>query len=230
MAKNAEEDFAIDTDSSDDFHKEMIFRKAGTYNISVTVTTGEVTYTVSKEIVIAKDMKPTASFALSQTYLKRDKNGVAKAAFTCRSVSEDGDDIGQRIWTVYYDADNNGTFSEDEASVISDGNETEISYETENVGKYKVVLTAVETFEDTIPKLISDDAYLRDDTADMTETACIFEVGNEAPTANLDIEKSKSADIVFTVGDVDSDTLSEYNAKSRSVKGDSCGKRDRCKG
>lgn len=216
--ENAEEDFSIDTDSSDDFHKEMIFRKAGTYNISVTVTTGEVTYTVSKEIVIAKDMKPTASFALSQTYLKRDKNGVAKAAFTCRSVSEDGDDIGQRIWTVYYDADNNGTFSEDEASVISDGNETEISFETENVGKYKVVLTAVETFEDTIPKLISDDAYLRDDTADMTETACIFEVGNEAPTANLDIEKSKSADIVFTVGDVDSDTLSEYNAKAEALK------------
>ncbi len=216
--ENAEDDFAIDTDSSDDFHKEMIFRKAGTYNISVTVTTGEVTYTVSKEIVIAKDMKPTASFALSQTYLKRDENGVAKAAFTCRSVSEDGDDIGQRIWTVYYDADNNGTFSEDEASVISDGNETEISFETENVGKYKVVLTAVETFEDTIPKLISDDAYLRDDTADMTETACVFEVGNEAPTANLDIEKSKSADIVFTVGDVDSDTLSEYNAKAEALK------------
>ena len=46
----------------------------------------------------------------------------------------------------------------------------------------------------------------------------MFEVGNEAPTAALDIEKSKSADIVFTVGETDADTMAVYTEKADELK------------
>lgn len=159
-----------------------------------------------------------AAFSLEQGYYSRDEKGHAGIIIKDASGSPDGDAIGQRIWTVYYDADNNGEFTEQEASVYSDGNETELSIDTDKVGKYKVVLTAVETFADTIPKLLGEDAYRKDDTSEYGAEACVFEVGNEAPEARLTVEKSKSADIVFTLGDADKETMDTYNAKAEELK------------
>ena len=214
----AEDAAAVDEEASDVFHKEMIFREAGTYEVSVTVTTGRVDYTITKELVIEKDLAPVAAFSLEHGYYSRDEKGHAGIIIKDASGSPDGDAIGQRIWTVYYDADNNGEFTEQEASVYSDGNETELSIDTDKVGKYKVVLTAVETFADTIPKLLGEDAYRKDDTSEYGAEACVFEVGNEAPEARLTVEKSKSADIVFTLGDADKETMDAYNAKAEELK------------
>ncbi|MGN0495051.1 MAG: hypothetical protein ACI4GW_02370, partial [Lachnospiraceae bacterium] len=214
--EDAGKDYAIDEEASNDFHKECIFRNAGTYLVSVTVTTGNVNFTITKELVITEDIAPEASIALDAGYYSRNEEGKAIIALKDQSSSPDGDTIGQRIWKVYYDSDNNGEFYETEATIISDGNETEITYETEQVGNYLVVLTVVETFEDTIPKLLSEDAYLWDDTKDSGDS--VFEVGNEPPTANLDIKKSRSADIVFTVGDIGKDNLSTYTAKAEELK------------
>ena len=216
--RKAEDTAAVDEEASDAFHKEMIFREAGTYEVSVTVTTGRVDYTITKELVIEKDLVPVAAFSLEQGYYSRDEKGHAGIIIKDASGSPDGDAIGQRIWTVYYDADNNGEFTEQEASVYSDGNETELSIDTDKVGKYKVVLTAVETFADTIPKLLGEDAYRKDDTSEYAAEACVFEVGNEAPEARLTVEKSKSADIVFTLGDADKETMDTYNAKAEELK------------
>ena len=118
----------------------------------------------------------------------------------------------------YYDKDNNGEFDESEGTVISDENEAAVDYTTENVGRYKVSITVYETFDDTIPKLLTEDAYLHDDTSGKAVSECVFEVGNEAPTAALDIEKSKSADIVFTVGETDADTMAVYTEKADELK------------
>ena len=215
---DASANYAIDEEASDAFHKELLFRKAGTYTVSVTVTTGKVNYTVTKELVIAPDISPEASFELQSGYYGRNEEGKATITLKDLSVSPDGDHIGQRIWTIYYDSDNNGEFSEAEATVISDGNETELTYETENVGKYRVLLQVKEIFEDTIPKLITDDVFLRDTTAEFSDADCVFEVGNEAPVANLKIEKSKSADIVFTLGDTGKDNINVYNTKAEELK------------
>ena len=214
----AESAYAFDKDASSAFHKEMIFRKAGTYEVSVTVTTGKVNYTVTKEIIIEKDLNPLAAFALGENYYSRDKKGQAEITVTDASASPDGDEIGQRIWTVYYDKNNNGKFEDSEAEVYSDGNKTELVISTDKVGKYKAVLTVVETFTDTIPKLIGDEVFLRGDTSAYNSSACVFEVGNEAPEARLSVEKSKSADIVFTLGDADKETASIYSAKAEALK------------
>lgn len=217
-AEEASDCYAIDEENSNDFHKEMLFTKAGTYEVSVTVTTGKVEHTVTKELVIEKDLKPVASFTLPTEYFGRDEEGSAVIELTDSSCSLDNDAIGQRIWTIYYDKNNDGTFAEDEAEVISDENKTEINYQTYKVGKYKVVLRVIENFTDTIPKLLGEDAYREDDTTELEDSACVFEVGNEAPQAKVDVQKSKSADIVFTVGDTDKETLDAYNAKAETLK------------
>ncbi len=214
----ADEQYSIDPDNSNAFHKEMLFKEAGTYTVAVMVTTGKEYYTVTKEVVIVEDMSPVAGFELNSDYYSRNEEGIATIELKDCSTSPDGDAIGQRVWTICYDENNDGVFEESEESILSDGNETKITFETEEVGNYKVVLRVVETFKDTIPKLLSENAYLSDDTTEYTEKECVFEVGNEAPLANLDIEKSKSVDIVFTVGDTDKDSLDVYNAKAESLK------------
>ena len=210
--------YAFDEDASDAFHKEMIFRKAGTYEVSVTVTVGKSDYTVTKEIIIEKDLEPVAAFALGENYYSRNEKGHAKISVADASVSPDDDEIGQRIWTVYYDKNNNGKFEDSEAEVYSGKNESMLVIDTDKVGKYKVLLTAVENFTDTIPKLLGDDAFLRGDTSAYNSSACVFEVGNEAPEARLSMEKSKSADIVFTLGEADQETAGIYSAKAEALK------------
>ena len=218
--REAGDSYAADEEASSAFHREMIFREAGTYQVSVTVRTGKADHTVTEEVVIEKDLEPAAAFELEQGYYSRDEKGNARIILKDASSSPDGDTIGQRIWTVYYDKDNNGEFTEQEASVYSDENETELVIDTDKVGRYKVMLTAVETFTDTIPKLITGDAYLRDDTSEYVTESCVFEVGNEAPQARLSVEKSRSADIVFTLGDADRETLDIYRAKAEELRKD----------
>lgn len=221
VAKGEEPDsggYVIDEKNSDDFHKELLFTRAGTYEVSVTVTTGKAEHTVTKELVIEKDLEPAAGFALPAGYFARDEEGKAAIRLTDASDSPDDDEIGQRIWTVYYDKNNDGKFTEDEAAVFHDGNETDLVYTANRVGKYKVELRVVETFSDTIPELLPENAYQSDDTAELEEAACVFEVGNEAPQARVDVQKAKSADIVFTVGDTDKDTLNTYNEKAEELK------------
>ena len=106
-----------------------------------------------------------ADFELSDKYFMRDEEGKTYVHIDDSSVSPDGDTIGRRVWTIYYDKDNNGEFDESEGTVISDENEAAVDYTTENVGRYKVSITVYETFDDTIPKLLTEDAYLHDDTS-----------------------------------------------------------------
>lgn len=216
--KDASDLYAVDEEKSDAFYKELIFYQAGTYEITVTVTSGKGQASVTKEIVIVKDTAPVASFELENTYYSRNDEGKAVIKVGDTSVSTDGDEIGQRIWSIYYDEDNNGEYEKAEETIVSEENETEISFEADKVGKYKVALTVSETFSDTIPHLLPADAYRWDDTSDLEEIGCIFEVGNEAPSSKLSIEKSKSADIVFTVGDADKDSMNAYYAKAEKLK------------
>ena len=216
--KDAEGKVRIDETASDEFHREMLFTAAGTYVVSVTVTTERADCTLEKEIVVEEDMAPVAAFDLETDYVRRGETGEGKVLITDNSCSPDGDEIGNRYWYIYYDKNNDGVFSEEEKSLLSDGNQKEITYCTKQVGMYQVTLEVKETFEDTIEHLLDDSAYLRGDTLGMPSEECIFEVGNEAPSAELDMEKSKSADIVFTVGEADSDKLETYRKKAKELQ------------
>ena len=181
--------YAIDAEHSDDFHKELIFRKAGTYHIEAIVTADGAESVIEKEIVVEKDLEPVAGVLLETNYYSRNEEGKAEISIKDQSASPDGDEIGKRIWTICYDVDNNGSYSEQ--TILQEENAKEVTFETDKVGKYKVILTVIETFEDTIPQLLLEDAYLQDDTSELDGQSCVLEVGNEAPGAKLDIQKSK---------------------------------------
>ena len=210
--------YVFDADNSNVFHKEMLFLEPGTYSITAVVQTETAECTVTKELVIAEDMAPTAGFVLESDTYSRNEEGKAVVHIADASYSPDGDSIGQRIWTIYYDENNDGIYEEVEGTVVSAENEAEIDYEATGVGCYKVVLQVVETFEDTISKLLEEGEYLKDDTLDIDEKSCVFEVGNEAPLASINIEKSKAVDIVFTAGDVDRETLNIYTEGAEALR------------
>ncbi|MBO4592039.1 MAG: hypothetical protein J5684_05730, partial [Eubacterium sp.] len=208
--------FVMSKDSTD-LVRTGLFKETGHYNVTVSVMVKGNVGSASQEIDIIPDVAPNAGFVLDSDKYFRTEDGKAHINITDSSASPDGDEIANRVWTIYYDKNNNGIFEENEASVISEKNETNIPYETDKVGKYKVVLEVQETFDKTIPELLTDKDYLKATTAD-EEGYGVFEVDNEAPEASLEIEKAKAADIVFTVGDVSEEKLEIYNKKAAELE------------
>ena len=80
------------------------------------------------------------------------------------SYSEDNDTIVTRIWKVYYDENNNGCFEEEEGIIVSSENDKELRYKTKEVGKYKVELEVIESFDNTIEEYICEADYRRTNT------------------------------------------------------------------
>ena len=210
--------YRVDKTKSNDFHKEMLFTEAGIYQVTITALNGTTEIQKEIEIVIEEDIAPQADFTLTQKIVGRDKEGAASLTITDNSVSLDGDEIGSRTWFIYYDKNNDGIFSEDEKEKISEENEEKVTYTTKKVGKYKVLLKVKETFMDTIPELLSEDAYLTDTTEEYEKDSCVFEVGNKAPIANLDIRKENAADIVFALGEADQDSVEIYEKKAKELE------------
>ena len=196
-------------------HRELIFKEAGNYCITAVATDGVDIFTVEKYITIADDEAPVADFKLNEgeenIYL-RDSNGIAHISVTDMSVSEIGDDITKRIYGLYYDANNNGEFEEEEFVSQIDEHIPEINFDLQSVGKYKITLYVQETFTDTIPELIRDSDYLS------AETSKVFEIVNQAPESSMSLEKSRIADIIFTVGNADREILDKYVIAGEQVK------------
>lgn len=216
---DAEGLYVFETSTSDDFHKDMVFKEAGTYLVKATVSNGYVSVDTQVELVIIEDKAPIANFTVEH-YITRDKNGDATIELKDNSYSPDGDEIGSRIWTLYYDENNDGEFADDEKTVIRDTNETEITYTTKNVGNYKIELSVKETFNDTIPSMLDQDIFLTGDTSSLEPEVKECTVGNKKPKATIDIERAKAADIVFTVGSADDESMKLYSEKIEQIKKD----------
>ncbi|MDE5781318.1 MAG: hypothetical protein K2I03_07535, partial [Lachnospiraceae bacterium] len=196
-------------------HRELIFKEAGSYHIKASATDGTDTFTADTYITVADDEAPAAGLKLNNdsenTYL-RDSSGTAHITVTDTSASETGDEITKRIYELYYDADGNGEFGEEELIKRTDGNEAGADYDLQPVGKYMIKLHVQETYTDTIPELIRDSDYLSADTEE------IFEIANQAPESSMSLEKSRIADIIFTVGNADMDILDKYVSAGEKVK------------
>ncbi|MDD6072554.1 MAG: hypothetical protein PUC12_17350, partial [Clostridiales bacterium] len=201
-------------------HRELLFKEAGTYKITAVATDGTNEFPVTKTISIAEDVAPVADFnfaAISRTYV-RDENGTAVVELADASVSEAGDTITKRIWELYYDANLDGNYTEDELVDTRKDNETEVQYSLQNVGTYKVKLSVQEHFDDTIESLINEAEYLSGDTDEKPEEGVVFEITNQAPSSSMSIQKSRTADIIFTVGNADGETLKQYAAETEKVQ------------
>ncbi|MDE7156492.1 MAG: hypothetical protein K2O02_00730 [Lachnospiraceae bacterium] len=206
-------------------HRELLFKEAGTYRITAVVTDGEEEFQTETVVTVAADEAPTAGFSFDRedSVYTRDKNGTAVITITDKSLSEVGDTIISRMYDIYYDADNDGLFSEEEMLKSiqvpsSDLKEMETVLHLSSVGNYKVVQTVREHFEDTIPSLIEESDYLSGNTRELPENYTTFTITNQAPSSSMSMEKSKIADIIFTVGNVDSSCLEQYAAAGERAR------------
>jgi hypothetical protein len=144
----------------------ILIKKAGEYDVALRhKNTAGYEDTITKRIVIAEDAAPIANFNTVNNII-RDSSGTAYIILNDQSYSPDGDVITQRIWTVKYDSDNDGSFDDETAVVIDNGNNKTVRYETESVGKYLFELEVREAFgQPTISRFISPGDYRKGNTS-----------------------------------------------------------------
>lgn len=208
-----DEGIKIDEENSDDYSKEMIFKKAGKYLVTVNIDEEIQSKTIEKEIVIEEDKNPIASVDLESSYVRNpEKENKAEINIKDLSYSEDNDSIETRNWKIYYDSNNDGEYEEEVLS--SEDNKNSVVYETDKVGKYKVKLFVKENFTNTITKFINEEDYLT------SEVEKEFTVDNTAPKSSVEVEKEKKADIVFTIGNEESENIEKYNDEVKKIVSD----------
>lgn len=202
----------IDNDSSGPLHKELIITAPGEYEVVIMGTDKKgsaVEYT--NLLTVVEDIAPVAAFTKSSDLYSRDKNGKSQIILKDASYSPDGDDIASRVWAVTFDSNNNGDFSDDTEEVFCTGNEKEVTYTAESVGKYRFRLTAAEMFTDTIPALLPEMPYRYGSTTDLENIDDTIEVTNDAPQSASGIKKAKNVDMIVTVGNADIDDINTLN-------------------
>ncbi len=209
----------IDETASTPLHRELIVSKPGEYNIRITgKDTDGVPFVHKEKLTITEDIAPVADFWKGFEVTGRDSDGKAKITLEDTSYSPDGDEIGSRVWSVQFDSDNDGDFSDEKEEIFSVGNETKVTYDAESVGKYKFDLHVTEIFDDTIKSLLSDDAYLVSDTSGKENKDSVIEITNDAPRSHSGISKAKNVDIVITAGNTDIDDINTLNRNIEDVK------------
>ena len=220
ISDNNDEYLLFDDNAAAWNHRELIFKESGKYRITAIATDGTDEFIDEKIITVVNDQAPAAGIELSNpddgadddNIFVRNSEGVLNLNIKDTSSSELGDSITSRIYRIYYDANGNSEYEDDEIISETTGNRTEVSLSFNSVGKYKVMLDIQETFTDTIVSLINESDYLTG------ETEREFEIVNQAPVSSMSVKKSKAADIIFTVGNADSGKLAEYAAASEMVK------------
>ena len=212
----------IDETASDKLHKELIIEKTGKYNVNISGTDANgQSFTYRYQLNITEDQAPVAGFSIDADTAVRNGEGEAVFKLEDASYSPDGDEIGSRVWSVFFDSDNDGDFSDEKEEIFSVGNEKSVSYTADSVGKYKFRVLAAEYFSDTIKSLVSDKAYLIGDSAENDKSVQKpAEVVNEAPQSLTGISKAKNVDIVVTVGNADIDDIDTLNKNVEKVEKD----------
>lgn len=213
----ASDNVCIDEESSTEFTKNLLFKEKGEYLVRVNVQRGKYNYYFDKKIVIEEDLAPVANFVVTAT-CRDSVDGFASIYIEDLSYSRDNDEIKQRIWTISYDQNNNGDFSDDENIIISNQNETEVIYKTQNVGSYKIELEIVEGYTDTMENLLTDEDYKRADTLLHDESIKTTIVNNICPEAVVDVQREKIVDIVLTTNGTNLDKITTYSNKINEVK------------
>ncbi len=81
------EDYAIDADTSDEFLKNMIFKKFGTYEVEVTVRSGNSEKISVKTLEITEDLCPIVDFTIDSDYYYRNPENESKASIILKDFS-----------------------------------------------------------------------------------------------------------------------------------------------
>jgi hypothetical protein len=109
--------------------KDILFKKAGTYRINLTVrNTYGRTASASQTITIAPDLPPVAKIQLPtpagvpyKTYRDPDESNYATFEIFNDSYSPDGDTINKAVGLYCYDSDNDGDYKDEQWYYSKDG-------------------------------------------------------------------------------------------------------------
>jgi len=138
---------------------DVLFKQPGDYLVTLSVeNTAGYKDTVQRMYTIIPDEAPIVDFTFQQK-VYRDPSNQNLATFELfdQSYSVDGDPIVSRKWYVVYDANNDGIFNEPKV-LFNDRNNTEVTYQTNKVGKYAFYLEVQEAFgQPTIEQFVTAD-------------------------------------------------------------------------
>lgn len=187
---------------------DFLSKKAGTYEVTRYVESNiGLSDTVTKTVVIKEDLQPVANFDVHASIMYRDeyKNAVLKA--TDKSNATD-DIIGKRIWTVYYDSDNDGSFADETVLTRNDGNTTNFNYSVNKVGKYLIELEIFDEFNEptlaefvnlTFNKNVTD---RRNHNTDSKAVATkVIEIDNVQPFSSFEASPIKEINVEIDLAD-----------------------------
>ena len=225
---------------------DYLIKAANNYTGSLYVeNTAGYNNTAQIPLPIAPDKVPIANFMTVNTVVRcRYDSGYATITIRDTSYSEDNDYIGNLIYQVYYDSDNDGgfengymtidmsTYADGETKTISApwgeqllavahkpaGKAWSVDVKTKSVGDYKIECTAIEAFgQETIPAFVVPTDYKRDDTSDKPIIEKNVEVINLAPYAAFGITEKRKVDIRIAVANSDAAHLNSVNTKINAI-------------
>lgn len=146
---------------------DVLFKKAGEYVVTAhTKNTAGYEYEAIYIVEIVEDKTPFVDFDFQQKIYRDPSNqNLATFEFIDYSYSYDGDYIQQRNWYVIFDSNNDGLFQE-QAVLFNTGNNRQVTYASNRVGKYKFILEAIEEFgEPTIAQFVTESDRRRNSTS-----------------------------------------------------------------
>ena len=136
-----------------DIYKEFLYKKSGTYKITLTATNslGKVSDSYELQLVIAPDIAPAIEINLDNSVMGR--NETIKAYHYLVS-STDGDVITNNNLELWYDSNNDGRF--DTLIGNYDGNIGFPAYTPTKLGRYKYINRVKEDYgQDTLQEFVT---------------------------------------------------------------------------
>jgi alpha-tubulin suppressor-like RCC1 family protein len=190
--------------------KDVLFKKAGTYKITLSVSDGKMTDTGTRTLEIVPDNLPIPDFrTVSPVYRDYSDYGQAKIKVSNFSYSDDHDNLTNLRVEYLYDSNNDGNFDGEIPETIYDGvNKDELELKVSQVGKYKFKFILKESFgQPTIPEFITPDDYRQ------SESELTVEVANFAPVVDFSMVTKKKADVYINAGDTAHGDINLINSK-----------------
>ncbi|WP_135554170.1 glycoside hydrolase family 78 protein [Paenibacillus cymbidii] len=180
---------------------DVMFRKPGDFKAAYTVCNAIGCDTAEKTFTIAPDQLPVAVLdTAAKVYRDPDNDNKITFNLSSDSYSPDSDTLGTLELTGIYDADNDGSWlDEDDRMTINMNMVTgKATAEATQVGHYLFAFRVRETFDPgPFAAYIHDSDYLWSDV-----TFAEAEADNQAPTTGLNASKEYKADIYVNIGNL----------------------------
>ncbi len=201
---------------NDALQDDLLFKEKGRYKIKYQVTNiyGKKSPVSEQIITVAEDTKPIINFDTVQTTYRDvdDSKRAELVVYNLKSSSNDGDTLTNALHRVRYrfDSDNDGSYIDETWSspLTIDFTNKRATIKVSHVGNYQFEFYVQDTFgQTTINQFVT--------TADRRSNAIekVIKVDNMPPNVDFSVTPSNKVDVVFTIGDIEENKLTEFNTK-----------------